>query len=269
MNGNGLYDEHRTARIWELDFLRGFCILLMILDHTLYDLAYIFRQQWFGGREASGILYQLSNFAATDYYPWIVRDIGWWFAVFCFIFICGVSCSFSHSNLKRGLRLAGVAVLLTLATWGVDWYTGQEDGFIIRFGVLHMMAASILLYCLLRRAGPLFMLLLSFFAMAIGIYFLNVPLESSISCSGILARSTAGFYSADYFPLLPWFGFFLAGAALGPLMYRDRRSFFPGRGSAAWKRPILFIGRNSLVFYVLHQPAIYAILTLTGVLFVK
>lgn len=269
MKHNRLYDEYSGVRIWELDFVRGLCILLMIMDHTLYDLAHIFPHQWFGGEEATGILYQLTRFAAMEYYPWPLRDIGWWIAVFLFVFICGISCSFSHSNLKRGLRLAGVALLLTLATYGMDWYMGQENQFTIRFGVLHMLATSILLYCLLRKIGPLFLLLLSFFSIAIGVYFLYFPMGSTISYSAILARSIAEFHSADYFPLLPWFGFFLAGASLGPLLYRERRSFFPRGGTASWKRPILFVGRHSLVFYILHQPLIYGLLTLVGMLFVN
>lgn len=269
MEGNRLYNEYEAVRIWELDFVRGFCIFLMILDHTLYDLGFIFRQQWFGGQEGEGFLYQLCNFAATVFFPSLFRDIAWWIAVFLFVFICGISCSFSRSNLLRGLRLAGVALLLTLVTYAMDWYFGQENEFTIRFGVLHMLAASILLYCLLRRTGPLFMLLLSFFTIAMGVYFLNIPLESPISYSAILAHSTAEFYSADYFPLLPWFGFFLAGAALGPLLYRQRRSYFPRGGSSSWKRPILFTGRHSLYFYVFHQPLIYGLLMRVGMLLFK
>jgi uncharacterized membrane protein len=234
MKYNRLYDEYSGIRIWELDFLRGFCILLMIMDHTLYDLAYIFRHRWFGGQEAAGFLYKLTEFAAKEYFSWFLRDVGWWIAVFLFVFICGISCSFSHSNLKRGLRLAGVALLLTLVTYGMDWYMAQENQFTIRFGVLHMLAASILLYCLLSRTGPLFMLILSFFFVAIGIYFLYFPLESTVSYSAMLVRSTADFYSADYFPLLPWFGFFLAGASLGPLLYKERKSFFPRGGTSRY-----------------------------------
>jgi uncharacterized membrane protein len=151
LKGNyGLYANSRGMRIWELDFIRGFCILLMILDHMLYDLAYIFRYQWFLGKESSGFLYELTRFAKDIYYPWALRDPGWWVAVFCFVFICGLSCSFSKSNFKRGLKLLAVAMILTVATGFMDRYYGVENQFVIRFGVLHMMAVSILLYNLMR-----------------------------------------------------------------------------------------------------------------------
>lgn len=267
--GQDLYNKYGAARIWELDFIRGFCIVLMILDHVLYDLAYIFRLQWFGGGEGTGALYELTRFAREIYYPFPMRDAAWWIAVFCFIFISGISCSFSHSNLKRGLRLGIVAILLSFVTYGLDMYYGTANQFVIRFGVLHMLAASILLYCFLRRSGFIIMVLLSVFIAVAGIYFINFPLESSFGYIGILARSTGDFYSSDYFPLMPWFGFFLAGAALGPHLYKARRSFLPGGGQIRWKRPVLFIGRHSLIFYVLHQPLVYGVLALAGKMFLR
>ena len=265
MKRNRLYEGHGKGRIWELDFLRGFCIILMIFDHALYDLAYVFPYQWFGdGREASGILYMLTRFSIDFYYPFPLRKIAWWIAVFCFIFICGISCSFSRSNFKRGLRLAAIALLLTVVTYGIDRYLGQGNTMIIRFGVLHMLSASILVYCFVKRLGTVAMIIISFLAIGCGVYFINSPLQTSLKYVGIAVKSTGGFYSSDYFPLLPWFGFFLFGAALGPIIYSNRRSVFSKKAISLWKKPILYIGRNSLIFYVLHQPVVYAILFLIG-----
>ncbi|HZK02130.1 MAG TPA: heparan-alpha-glucosaminide N-acetyltransferase domain-containing protein, partial [Anaerovoracaceae bacterium] len=211
----------------------------------------------------------LSNFAIAVYYPMLLRNIGWWIAVFCFIFICGISCSFSQSNLKRGLRLGAVAVILSLATYGIDRYLGQENVLTIRFGVLHMLASSILIYCLIKDVGITYKLFLSFITIGAGLYFINAPMNSTISYSNILAHSTSAFYSADYFPLMPWFGFFLLGASLGPVLYPDRRSFYAKTRRVNWDRPILFVGRNSLLFYVIHQPAVYVILYTAGLILVR
>lgn len=256
-------------RIWELDFIRGICILLMIMDHTLYDLAFIFRSQWFAGEEASGFWYWLSDLARNGYFPLSLRDIIWSMAVFTFIFMSGISCSFSHSNLKRGLRLAAVALILSGFTWGMDWFSGQENQLTIRFGILHMLATSILLYCLFRRFGQIIMVLIGLIAIACGVYFSYIPLNTTMDYMAILVHSTADFHSADYFPLLPWFGFFLIGAAIGPWLYQERRSHFPRQEKQRWIRPVIFIGRNSLVFYLIHQPVVYGILTLIGILFIK
>lgn len=265
MKQNLAFDTIEKKRIWELDFIRGFCIFLMIMDHTLYDLAFIFQNQWFGRDEAGGFWYWLCNLARTGYFPWILRDILWGPAVFCFVFICGISCSFSHSNFKRGLRLTSVALVLTGFTWSLDWFTGQENQFTIRFGILHMLAASILLYCLLRRSGQIFMLLSGLFAIAVGAYFSYIPLDTTVDYMAILVHSTANFHSADYFPLLPWFGYFFTGAAIGPWIYVKHRSLFPGQGTRGWMRPILFTGRHSLIFYLFHQPVVYVILSLIGI----
>lgn len=260
--------EHLSTRIWELDFARGVCILLMVMDHALYDLAFIFRYQWFGRGEGTGFLFWLAEIARTEYFPWILRDIVWAVAVFTFVFLCGLSCSFSHSNLKRGLRLAGIAILLTLFTFGLDMVFDQTDRYTIRFGILHMLSASILLYCLLAKLKPALLAVIAFATIGIGFYYSNQPLETSFAPAAVLVRSTADFYSADYFTLFPWFGFFLLGAILGPILYKKRTSHFPGGAGKGWHRPILFAGRTSLIVYVVHQPIVYGLLSLIGLLFI-
>lgn len=259
------YDYKGKSRIIELDFIRGFCLFLMIMDHTLYDLAFIFSRQWFGGEtEPSGLLCQLCNFAEQFYFPWIMRDIVWSLVVFLFVFISGTSSYFSHSNLKRGIRLMAVALLLSAFTYGMDWMSGYTNQFVIRFGILHMLAASMLIYCVLRKTGILITLFTGVAAIAAGIYFTYVPLETSSQYLGILIRTTSGFYSADYFPLLPWLGFFLLGTTIGRKLYEDRRSLLNPRREPVLTRPVLFMGRHSLVVYLIHQPLVYGILTLLG-----
>lgn len=262
MEHSKLYKTEK-GRIWELDFIRGFCIFLMIMDHTFYDLAFVFNKQWFPEPEPGVFLYRLCDFAAI-YFQWIGRELVWPIAVLCFIFISGISCSFSLSNARRGFRFAIVAIALTAFTRGMDWYAGQTDEFTIRFGILHMLASSILIYCIVRKLGKIPMLFIGLSSIAAGIYFLYIPLETSIYYMSVLVNSTSDFYSADYFPLLPWFGFFLIGATIGPSLYPDRRSLFNADVTSRWMRPVLFTGRHSLIFYILHQPAVYIILTFIG-----
>ena len=33
-------------RIWELDFIRGICVLLMIWDHFMFNISEIFGEAW-------------------------------------------------------------------------------------------------------------------------------------------------------------------------------------------------------------------------------
>ena len=62
--------------------------------------------------------------------------------------------------------------------------------------------------------------------------------------------------SADYFPLLPWLFCFLGGSFIGVWveqgktprwMYKSRMPVF------SW------LGRHTLIIYILHQPVIYAV----------
>jgi len=250
-------------RIWELDFIRGLCVALMIMDHTFYDLGFVFLGQWFpaGG---GGLLYGLCDFARNFYWFHPARIVVHALALICFIGICGLCCSFSASNLKRGLKLLAVALLLTAATWGMDLLYGSRDSFIIRFGILHLLALSILAYELLRKLPRRSILLLGLAMAALGWYFQARP----TLWSGLVPFALGvggGSYSADYFPVLPWMGYYLAGAALtGGLLYKEKRSYFPGRGQGKGLRPLLFLGRHSLAAYIVHQPAVYGLLLLIG-----
>jgi uncharacterized membrane protein len=54
--------------------------------------------------------------------------------------------------------------------------------------------------------------------------------------------------SADYIPLIPWFGVFLLGMTAGQFLPISSRSE-PKR----WMQPIIWLGQHSLPFYLLHQ----------------
>ena len=64
------------------------------------------------------------------------------------------------------------------------------------------------------------------------------------------------FYSADYFPILPWFFVFEAGTLLGKPIREGR---FP-RWFYEAKMPFFSrVGKHSLLIYILHQPILYGI----------
>ena len=60
--------------------------------------------------------------------------------------------------------------------------------------------------------------------------------------------------SADYFPLLPYLGFFLLGAVLGRLLYAKKKSLLPQWETTWVFRALRWCGRHSLILYLLHQP---------------
>ena len=72
-----------------------------------------------------------------------------------------------------------------------------------------------------------------------------------------------GFSSADYFPLAPHLGWFSLGIVLGRCLYREKKTRLPLINP---QRPVLrffcFCGRNSLYIFILHLPALGAIMLL-------
>ena len=73
-------------------------------------------------------------------------------------------------------------------------------------------------------------------------------------------RSGTVFTGSDFFPLFPGFGWFLLGAALGKSVYRKKQSLLPKVRSTVFPLQFLgFVGKQSLIIYMVHQPVLYAI----------
>ncbi len=236
----------REDRIWEIDFLRGLAILLMVLYHFGYDLT-----ELAGIRRVLGIDFDLLSgpFQAAV-------------AVFAgvFVVLCGVSSGLPRSNPKRGLKLLAAALLITAASYVFD---PQE---VIVFGILHCLAVCILIYGLtLEKAKPSLIL-----AAAAGVLALSLGLPALLKNTAVhtdawlaVGVHRVGFSTFDYFPLLPWLGVFLAGAAFGKRFYSSRRSLLP------WGRPVPIVnaaGRYSLWIYLIHQPLLLGIFYILGLL---
>ena len=64
-----------------------------------------------------------------------------------------------------------------------------------------------------------------------------------------------GFYSSDYFSLMPWLFLFMAGYFL----YGILRSYFKLQIFHINVKPLSWLGRHSLFIYLLHQPVLYVI----------
>ena len=252
-----------AGRIWELDMLRGVCVALMVFDHLMFDLGFVFLGPWFG-EAGDGPVYSLCLFAEEVYWPHPLRLILRLLVLAGFIISCGVSCSLSRSNLRRGLKLLAVALGLTAATALLDLALGRQQ-FLISFGILHLLALAILVYAALQRYGLLPPLLLGLAILLLSL--LPDPPWAAGNFLFLILGWNRDFYTADYFPLIPYLGWFLLGAAVGGLLYRDKRSFFPGRGRSRAARPFLWLGRHALAIYILHQPLIYGLLWSLGKLF--
>jgi uncharacterized membrane protein len=256
----GRSSEKKRERVPGLDIVRGLALVNMVLYHLLYDLVYIYAVaiSWFS-----------------------IRQCFIWQQAICytFILVSGISFTLARKPLKNGLILLVCAMGLTAVT------TVAMPGQQILFGVLHLLAAAALLTALLRPLLEKIPPLVGFFlALALFIVFRSVPsgyLLFQYPLPVELYRSpylfplglpAPGFYSADYFPVLPWYFLYLAGfyaAGYG----RSFLAFLQKKYTFAEKKPYLaldgslgFLGRHSLLIYLLHQPVLMGVLELAALL---
>ncbi len=234
-------------RFWEIDCLRGLAVVLMIFFHFVTDLDFL--------RVWDVELY--SGF--------------WWFfpraIAATFILLVGTSLTLSLARvrqtrlagarlypkyLKRGLVIFSWGLVITLGTWLL-----YPQGFVI-FGILHFIGVAIILaYPFLRfRYGNL---VLGVILIALGVYLEGLTVGFPwLVWLGLRPRH---FHTVDYFPLLPWFGVVLIGVFLGHTLYPGytRRFRLPDGSNLALVRGFGFLGRHSLLIYLIHQPILLAL----------
>jgi uncharacterized membrane protein len=156
---------------------------------------------------------------------------------------------------SRGLELFGLGMVATLVTW---LFLGS--GFVV-FGILHFIGLSVILGILFTRF-KFTNILLGAAAIMFGLYLQGLATEGPwLLWLGLMPM---GFYSVDYFPLLPWFGIFLFGIAFGNAFYpKGKRAFrIPDLAKNFFAKYVCFLGRHSLLIYLVHQLIIVAILWL-------
>ncbi|OEF96592.1 heparan-alpha-glucosaminide N-acetyltransferase [Desulfuribacillus alkaliarsenatis] len=226
-------------RIWEIDVLRALAITLMVIFHMVYDLNYF-----------------------ADYE--INYRSGFWYwegqlAAMIFMFVSGISSGLTSKNVARtGLKVFGFGMAITVVTlvFFGDTY--------VRFGILHFLGTSMMLYPLLKRFDSWTLFTLAAVNALMGFYFKTIMLNTSLLLPvGIMYP---GFRSVDYYPLAPYLSVFILGIIAYRVYYYQRKSLFSFQIQS---KPILFLSRNSLKIYLLHQPVIIAIilaLVETGIL---
>lgn len=232
-----------------LDALRGCCLISMILYHTIWDCVYLFGMNlpWFH----------------TGYaYVW-QQSICW-----TFIFLAGFCAPFSKNGCKRGGIVFFWGAVITLVT-----YLFMPEGKVL-FGILTLLGSCMLLTAMLKRflskipalPGMLVSFLLFVLLRNVNDGYLGfegwkpVKLPSCLyqNClTAFLGFPGAGFSSVDYFSVIPWFFLFLIGYFAHFTAMKTCAAIFLKKRK--WKG-LIWLGQNSLLLYVLHQPVIYLLL---------
>ena len=235
-------------RYWEVDFLRGIAVIGMVLFHTVWNLDFfnLISPELFSAFEFSGY----------------VRYI--------FITLVGVSLSISYRRAiskgnvsQRQLFLKYLQRGVTIFLWGVVVTVALlvSTGGRVDFGILHLIGFSIVVAFPFLKYRLLNMLF-AFAVWGIAVYFGTI--EVNFNWLVWLGIEPNLYNAVDYFPVFPWFALVLAGIFIGNVIYSDSgRNFkFPELGT--WKpiQWILWIGRNALFIYLIHQPIIFGIIAL-------
>ena len=269
----------RRARAWELDALRGLAIIMVVWDHFMYTVGHIF---YLNGWEYtdSAFLNKFGEFA-LDYWDSTLRLYGWPVFVFIFFFVSGICTAFSRNNFFRGLKLAIVALAVTGITYLLENVSGFF-GVYIQFGVLHCLALCILIFAFISLFVNLlnklkygnFIKAAIYALIAIALYIINAKLNVSLidmQLHGTTVPDTTpitgmflytnDWWTADYFPLLPFFAFFMTGAALAPVLYPHGKSLLPFL-DGKWNKFLTVPGKYSLYIYLCIQVVSIALLWL-------
>ena len=220
-------------RIWEIDLLRGVAILLMIVFHLVFDLVEFYD---FPINYRDGIIY------------WVGRS-----AAVLFMILAGISHLFTRNDYKRGLQVAGFALVITLFSYI------STPALTIKFGILHFFAFCMLTTPLWRKCTTVLLAFFSLISFSAIWWLPNLIVRHD--WFAIFGLRTPNFVSGDYYPVFPWLGWYLIGMILARLLYQNRESIVPSGISQTipWT-PIHWMGQYSIWIYFIHQPIILGLL---------
>lgn len=239
-------------RFWEIDFLRGVAILMMITYHTL-----VFRS-YFGENDfnLSSVFWRLFQITTAS----------------IFLFLVGVSLTLSYSRFKqkygterlftkffkRGLIIFSLGLCMTAFTW---LFLRKNY---VRFGILHLIGITIILAYPFLKAH-FWSLMLGAACIIIGICAMTTSFDFSLLMWLVFMKSQY-YHTVDYFPLMPWFGVTLVGLFIGNYLYPryTRRINIGELSHFSLIKPFCLLGRHSLIIYFLHQPILVALLFIFG-----
>ena len=248
----GLIVSNQRIRYAGIDYLRGIILISMILFHGSWDVVYLFGAEW-------------DWFQSGFAYVW-QQSICW-----SFILLSGFCWPLGRNIWKRGLIIFLAGVLVTVVT-----KLFMPSGIII-FGVLTFIGSSMLLMIPLDKVlrhcpsviGALFFFVLFILTRNVNYGCLGfekwnwMSLPENLYANWIttyLGFMEPGFYSADYFSLIPWLFLFVTGYFLYGIFQKHNWMKWFHVPSCSWFVWLEWLGKHSLIVYILHQPIVYGVL---------
>lgn len=221
-------------RYFELDLLRGIAVVLMVCFHFGYDLA----------------LFGYTSYQTTVDAEWIIFR-----GVILSMFLLGVGMSsyLAYTDginwtkvWKHTVKLTAISIVISIGSYFVfpdQW---------IYFGVIHFITiASLASLAFLNRPK------LSLF---LGVGIIVTYVLGYFHFDPVLAYSVEHFhipaYTVDVVSFTPWFGVVLIGMFL-----MHKRLFGIAIKENKTGQSVAFLGKHSLIIYLLHQPILFGMFT--------
>jgi len=226
------------ARLKYLDILRALALMGMVAYHVGWDLA----------------LFGYFSFADVTSGIWVVLAH---IVVSVFLFIVGFSLYLAHHRsfnkwrfMRRLMKIMGAAALVSLTTFIVF-----PDSFIY-FGVLHHIALASLIGLVFLRLPLIVNATITGGVLALPFYWR----EFSHPLLLPLGLNKNPPFSVDYVPLLPWFAAVLIGISCAHILKTGNLlHLLQGSSKSTFLTACLqWLGRHSLLIYLIHQPILLA-----------
>lgn len=228
----------------KIDILRWTAITLMIIFHFNYTLSHIF---WI----------DILEFTSVFWY------IVWKLAGFGFISISWISFFLAEKKywkdinkkyLRYSLIIWSFALLISLITY---LFIPSQ---LIVFGILHFFAFSFILILFLRKLSY-YNFLISFLILCVSFL---VSMKTSFDYLAFLWFRSGAFYSADYYPLIPYFWVYLLSYTTA--LFLDNKWYFLKifwwEKNGVISKVLKYIWEYSLIIYLIHEPIIIVLIYL-------
>lgn len=230
-----------NKRLEIIDILRSIAIILMISFHVYYLWKNIF---WY-----NDILFSQS----TWYYIWKISAILFFGIAWISFYLAKQKYKSKISNkyFKKSLILLLYALSITIFT-----YLFFPEQLII-FWVLHFFAISLIILPYFVRLNIIIQIILIIFLLILKYMILK---DESFLFSFVIWITENGFFSADYYPLIPYFFIIVLGYYLWIIINKFKlQKYLSLKNDYKVVRLLQKIWKNSLLIYIIHQPVIFII----------
>lgn len=268
-------EDYKPKRFWEIDFLKGFATIFMVIFHFFYLMYFMDIVHY---NIKSGVLYSMAKMAHT-----------------IFIFAVGINLAISQQKfraknkelykenkteynnqflgkqMKRAFVLIAAGFVMSFLS-----YLGFGNLF-VKFGIFHFIGVAIILtipivdkkYMSLAVTGLIIILYYLTNTPKLLNYFSSACHNTPILCF-ITGVFNVKFSSLDHFSLIPYLGLITFGIFVGGMLYTDNdRKFikkkknnkeFDESQDNNLVNNVSLLGKHSFMVYFVHFIAFYLLL---------